>query len=276
MTGDSPTAFYDDYGEREWDRLADGVDGRLEWAHTVAELDAVLPETAHVLDVGGGAGRYAVWLADRGHQVTLVDVSGGQLAVARERLAERGLTDRVTLVRGTADDLGVAADAAAVTLCLGGPLSHVVDAADRERAVRELARVTRSGGPVLVSVLGLLGFVQLKLLTGHNVRAMPDLLASGDYDADLLAPYGLDNEFTAVHLFRRSELVNLLEDGGVTVDRVTGLEGPASPLHDDALHDRVDDLSDDRRAALFETVDRLREDPAVADHSVHMLAVGHA
>ena len=272
---DDPTAFYDDYGEREWTRLAEGVDGRLEWEHTVAELDAALPEAGHVLDVGGGAGRYAAWLADRGHRVTLVDPSGGQLAVARERLAERGVADRVDLMRGTAEDLGVAADAADATLCLGGPLSHLLDAADRERAVRELARVTQSGGPVCVSVMGLLGFVQLKLLTGHNVRALPDLLASGDYDEDLLARHDLANEFTATHLFRRDELVALLEAGGVGVDRVTGLEGPASPLHDDRLRDAAD-LSETERAALVETVDRLREDPAVADHSVHLLAVGHA
>ncbi len=269
-----PTAFYDDYGEREWHRLAEGVDGHLEWAHTVAELDAALPDGGHVLDVGGGAGRYAAWLADSGHRVTLVDPSGGQLAVARERLADRGVADRVTLVRGAVERLPIDADAADATLCLGGPLSHVLDAADRERAVRHLARVTRSGGPVCVSVLGLLGFVQLKLLTGHNVRALPDLLASGDYDADLLARHDLESEFTAAHLFRRAELVDLLAAGGVTVDRVTGLEGPASPLHDDRLRDAVD-LSDERRAALVETVDRLRADPAVADHSVHMLAVGH-
>lgn len=270
---DSPPEFYDDYGEREWTRLAEGLDGRLEWDHTVAELEAALPDAGHVLDVGGGAGRYAAWLADRGHRVTLVDPSDGQLAVARERLADRG--HQVALVRGTADDLGVAADAADATLCLGGPLSHLLDPADRERAVSELVRVTRSSGPVCVSVMGLLRFVQLQLLTGHNVRALPDLLDSGDYDEDLLAPHDLENEFTATHLFRRAELVDLLESGGVTVDRVVGLEGPASPLHDDALRDRVGDLSDDRRAALTETVARLRDDPVVADHSVHVLAVGH-
>jgi|APHM01.1.fsa_nt_gi Methylase involved in ubiquinone/menaquinone biosynthesis len=271
---DDPILFYDDYCEREWTRLAEGVDGRLEWAHTVAKLDAVLPDEGRVLDVGGGAGRYAAWLADRGHRVTLVDVSAGQLAVARERLAERGVADRVDLVRGTVDDLGVAADAADATLCLGGPLSHLLDAADRERAVRDLARVTRSGGPVCVSVMGLLGFVQLKLLTGHNVRALPDLLSSGDYDDDLLDAHGLDNEFTATHLFRRAEPFDLLETDGITVDRVTGLEGPASPLHDDCLEELAD-YSDGQRAALVETVDRLRTDPAVADHSVHVLAVGH-
>lgn len=271
---DDPAVFYDDYGDREWTRLAAGLDGRLEWEGTVAALERSLPPTGHVLDVGGGAGRYAAWLAERGYEVTLLDLSRGQLAVARERLAERGVADRVRLGQGSVPDLGVVADTADATLCLGGPLSHLLDAADRERAAGELARVTRPGAPVLVSVMGLLGFVQLKLLTGHNVRALPDLLATGDYDADLLDPLGLDNEFTATHLFRRAELVDLLSTAGIDVDRVVALEGPLSPLHDDAMHDRLGDLADREREAAVETVARLREDPTVADHSVHMLAVG--
>jgi SAM-dependent methyltransferase len=48
-------------------------------------------------------------------------------------------------------------DAFDVTVCFGGPLSYVVDRA--ERAVAELARVTRPGGHVLVSVMGLAGAV---------------------------------------------------------------------------------------------------------------------
>jgi hypothetical protein len=116
--------------------------------------------------------------------------------------------------------------------------------------------------------MGLLGVVQLRLLTGHDVRALPDLLATGDYDADLLGP---DNEFTATHLFRRAALVGLLASNGLCVDRVTDLEGPLSPLHDAAIGEHVAD-----REATVETVDRLRTDPAVADFSVHMLAVGAA
>jgi hypothetical protein len=60
-----PETFYDATAEDEWNRLDEGLDGRLEFSFTTDELDAVLPDAGHVVDVGGGAGRYAVRLARR-------------------------------------------------------------------------------------------------------------------------------------------------------------------------------------------------------------------
>lgn len=55
-------------------------------------LDALLPRRGRALDVAGGAGRHALWLARRGLSVTLCDISETALALARraaqaERLA---------------------------------------------------------------------------------------------------------------------------------------------------------------------------------------------
>lgn len=46
-------------------------------------LDELLPRSGRALDVAGGAGRHAVWLARRGMTVTLVDISEEGLAIAR-------------------------------------------------------------------------------------------------------------------------------------------------------------------------------------------------
>jgi hypothetical protein len=128
---------------------------------------------------------------------------------------------------------------------------------------------------VFVSVMGLLGFVQLKLATGHNVGALPALLEHGNYDADLLDPLGYENEFAPTHFFRREELLALLEDAGIAVETVTALEGLGSLYHDAATRDRIADLDSDEREAIVATLDELRTDPAVADLSVHVLAVGY-
>jgi len=273
---DDPRSFYDEYGETEWERLEDGLDGRLEFTATTETVAEYLPPTGRVLDAGGGPGRYSIWLAQRGYDVTLVDLSRGQLAVARERVRERGLESNVTLSQGTITDLGLAANTFDATCCLGGPLSHVLDEPDRVRAVRELQRVSRTGAPVFVSVMGLLGAVQLYLLTGHNLEALPALLEHGDYDSELLEEYGYENEFTATHFFRRDELQSLLAENGIAVETVTGLEGLASPLHDDRLRTNLEGISDAEREALEKTVRRTDGESTVTDLSVHMLAVGKA
>jgi tellurite methyltransferase len=51
----------------------------------------LLPRHGRALDVAGGAGRNALWLAARGLDVTLVDVSDTGCALARERAAAAGV-----------------------------------------------------------------------------------------------------------------------------------------------------------------------------------------
>ena len=55
-------------------------------------LADLLPTRGRALDVAGGGGRHAIWLAQRGLDVTLADVSPVGLALARQRAAEAGVT----------------------------------------------------------------------------------------------------------------------------------------------------------------------------------------
>lgn len=82
-------------GEREeWnERYASG-------SHASAEPDAfflqayeecvapLFPQGGRALDIAGGVGRHAIWLAQRGWDVTLVDVSEEGLRIARERAGQ--------------------------------------------------------------------------------------------------------------------------------------------------------------------------------------------
>ena len=63
---------------------------RLEFARTKELLLRCLPPApARVLDVGGGPGAYAGWLADAGHEVKLVDALPLHVEQARERAGGR-------------------------------------------------------------------------------------------------------------------------------------------------------------------------------------------
>jgi SAM-dependent methyltransferase len=62
-----------------------------------------LPARGKALDIAGGAGRNAIWLARRGLDVTLVDVSDVALDKAERRATTAGLTARMKLVRHDLD-----------------------------------------------------------------------------------------------------------------------------------------------------------------------------
>jgi 2-polyprenyl-3-methyl-5-hydroxy-6-metoxy-1,4-benzoquinol methylase len=65
----------------------------------------LLPTRGRALDVAGGAGRHAVWLARRGLDVTMVDVSDAGLDRASARAASAGLTMRFLRADLDADEL---------------------------------------------------------------------------------------------------------------------------------------------------------------------------
>lgn len=66
------------------------------------EIAELLPTAGRALDVAGGSGRNAIWLARTGLDVTVLDVSDAGLAVARQRAASAGVA--VELLMHDLDD----------------------------------------------------------------------------------------------------------------------------------------------------------------------------
>jgi ubiquinone/menaquinone biosynthesis C-methylase UbiE len=153
--------YYNVYGEREWERLERTLHGRVHFEVTKHILERHLPDGGHVLDAGCGPGRYAIDLAKKGYQVTLVDISEEQLKLAEEKIVEAGVRGNITAFNCLdVCDLSEIPDASFdAVLCLGGALSYVRDG--RHRAISELMRVARPGSPLIVSVMSLLGTFHL-------------------------------------------------------------------------------------------------------------------
>jgi len=60
-------------------------------AATLKTVAHLLPQSGAALDVAGGAGRNAIWLAARGLDVTIADISAEGLAIARQRAQAAGV-----------------------------------------------------------------------------------------------------------------------------------------------------------------------------------------
>lgn len=266
-----PREYYDEFADGEWERLDRDPVRRLEFDGTVAVLEDHLPETDHVLDAGGGPGRYAIWLADRGHSVKHCDLSTEQVRIAREKTREHGVTDAVDCQHADLRSLPYDDDRFDAVCSLGGPLSHLLDPTDRETAVDELARVARPDAPVVVSVIGRLGAILYGIRhVPDQASILPELLDTGDYTADLLARHDADG-WAEAHYFRAHELESLLESRGLTVERLVGLEGLAS-----AARPELETADDDALDAIRHVVATLRDDPTATDLSEHILAVARA
>lgn len=124
---------------------------RIEFARTKELLQRFLPPPpAVVLDLGGGPGAYATWLADLGYRVHLVDSVPLHVDQAAET-AER-TRHPFTVEVGDARRLQQEDSSFDAALLLG-PLYHLTERADRVQALAEAGRVVRSGGVVAASAI---------------------------------------------------------------------------------------------------------------------------
>ena len=88
-----------------WNERHRSREPRRDVAPFVVEAAAWFPPQGHVLDVAGGSGRNAVWLAAQGFEVSLVDVSDVAADLANQLAVEHGVKVR-TFVRDFETRLG--------------------------------------------------------------------------------------------------------------------------------------------------------------------------
>lgn len=153
MAPDWQHAALHTYYERgeEADRLARTGAGRLEFERTQEiVLRHLPPPPATVADIGGGPGRYAVWLAALGYRVVHRDIMPMHVDQARAAAEAAGLA--VEAAVGDARGLDLT-DGAVDAVLLLGPLYHLPQRADRLQALREACRIVRPGGPVFGAVI---------------------------------------------------------------------------------------------------------------------------
>ena len=209
-----------------------------------------------VLDIGGGTGLYARALIDSGDSVKLID------PVARH--VEQALQAGISAQVGDARALPFDDDAFDAALVLG-PLYHLESRDDRLLALREAARVTRAGGLVFVGAISRFVAFGVDYL---GVAGAPGLSADQSaLLADGTPPPGL--RFPAGHFHTAEELQLELEDGGLEVREVVGVEGPAGLLLE-SLADAPQELID----AAFLLARAAPGIPGIRDFSAHLLAVG--
>lgn len=111
-------------------------------------------EGRKVLDAGCGTGEYALWFASEGARVTGIDLSTGSLEQARS-YAEQHDLEGVTFERRSVLDTGYEPGSYDLVYCTG--VLHHTPAPFR--GFRELCRLLRSGGKILVSLYHRAGFL---------------------------------------------------------------------------------------------------------------------
>jgi len=267
--------FYNNYGMREWERLDSTAYQRINYHLHLHFLQGHIGKGKKVLDAGCGAGRFSIAIAGSGSEVTLLDISDEQINIARNKILESGLSDRVSnFIVGDLCEMSMIEDETFdTTVCYGAALNYLLDYLSK--GLRELLRVTKRGGTILISVNSKWGV--MRSLVGKENFDVIDFFGRPDYwfidkvvDTGDVPPHP-DVSQPPRHFFDARELMEVLRKSGLK-SIVLG----SSPCLTSGFRSEAELLEKDKEA--WKTIIRLEEKsyclPTMLDCGEFLLAKG--
>ncbi len=124
--------------------LSLGIDRYWRW-YAINQLKSVQPRT--ILDVATGTGDLAIAaLRLKPEHITGIDISDGMLELGRKKIAQRNMTDKITLLNADAENLSFDANSFdAITAAFG-----VRNFENLEKGLNELYRVLKPMGKIVI------------------------------------------------------------------------------------------------------------------------------
>lgn len=217
-------AYYDENAQKEWER----IDGRPEFLITKRFLDRYIRPGQSVLDIGGGPGRYSFYLAEKGCDVTLFDLSEGNLAFAREKSRALGLPIR--LQQGDAREADAIMGRQYDHVLLMGPLYHLLEESDRAKAVGAALASLKPGGKLYVSFIARFGgFI-------YAMKFLPEIMAEPleqQYTRDYLEGKAFAGDgFTRAFMIHQQAVEPFMAQFPLEKLHIFGQESILSPCED--------------------------------------------
>jgi 2-polyprenyl-3-methyl-5-hydroxy-6-metoxy-1,4-benzoquinol methylase len=141
--------YYENY--REENRLTTNNTRKIEYITTIKTFEACLPKTGKILDCASGPGIYSFYFAERGYEVTALDITPRHIEFINNELKNKpysihtGVNDATDLSRFDNNTFDV-------VLCMG-PIYHITDEKQRQKCLDECNRILKPGGLLAVTYI---------------------------------------------------------------------------------------------------------------------------
>lgn len=254
--------YYNEHANDEWERLDRH---RTEFGVTLKAFEEFLPSPPlDILDIGGGPGRYALALSAQGHNVSLLDLSQANLALARQKSVELDVP-LADIRQADALTLEGIADASYDAALLMGPLYHLVSEADRANAVRQVMRVLKPGGLIFAAFIT--RYAPFRDYAANDPLAV--YREKDQWGQMWLDGINFGNGFTDAYFSMPAEVIPLMQSQGVSTIQVLGVEGITAG-HEDAINQ----LQGEEWEFWLEWNYRFAKDTALYAAANHLLYIG--
>ena len=154
--------FYTQYEEDG--RLERTIHGKLEYATTMNYIHKYADKCSKVLEVGAGTGRYSIALAKEGMDVTSVELVEKNLNILQEHSKD---IENIQSFQGDATDLSRFDDDTFDVTLVFGPLYHLYEAEEINKAIDEAIRVTKPDGVLLFAFISVYAIMYSNYFYGN-------------------------------------------------------------------------------------------------------------
>lgn len=163
--------YYENYDE---DARFSRNSRKIEFLTTTTILDGLIDSGSKILDVGAGPGAYSFYYAERGHEVTAVDLTPRHIEIIKSKAESRGISNLQAFVANAADLSRFPSESYDVVLCFG-PLYHITEAKARESCINECLRVLKKGGILAIAYINKYDIMPM-LVTRDNRFIKEDMI----------------------------------------------------------------------------------------------------
>ena len=203
--------------------------GQLEYRVSMAYIHRYAARGSRILEVGAGTGRYAVALAKEGMDVTAVELVERNLAILREK--SRGIANLASF-QGNATDLSRFPDSTFDVTLFFGPMYHLYEPDEVNRAIDEAIRVTKPGGVMLFAFISVFAIMYANYFYGSWIEGQ-----KMNFTDDYQVRHFKEQLFTGYDITEFEELFHGKPVEWITTTGVDGLIEPIEMRPDFSISD---------------------------------------
>jgi len=253
---------YENY--REENRLNSLKSKQIEFITNTRALDNILPGTGKVLDCGAGTGAYSFYLANKGYEVTALDLTPRHIEFIKKEASAKGI--KINSMIGDATDMNCFSDEKFDVVLNMGPLYHLPDKASRQKCINESYRVLKHRGILIIAYIS--RFSVFEYVATSDKKYLNKDLSSKLINTGELRSSDENCFWTDCYFATPSEMVDEVEIRNMKVIDHLASDG-ISPI----LRERVDGLSDEEFIIWCEHHYNICREPSILGTSNHGLLI---